>query len=431
MPLALNNAKADCSIRMDKGHKHRSHEDRLKIVLDKLEDRVGKRNAALIRSFIGFLRSEGIGPLRMIKYIHHMVSFARIVKKALDKVNESDVRAALSSLEEKGYSDWTKHDYKVAVRRFYKWLRDNDNPPEVSWIKIKSYGKCKLPEELLTEEEVKLMASKATNLRDKAFVLVLYESGARIGEMLGLKIKNVTFDEYGAAIIVSGKTGMRRIRIVASAPMLAEWLDNHPLRNDPDAPLWIGLWTKNYLKPLDYPAVAKMLKTLAKRAGIKKRIYPHLFRHSRASHLANILTEAQMKEYFGWKQDSEMAAVYVHLSGRDLDKALLRASGMPIEEDLEVKEFRLIMCQRCKEQNSPGISFCRRCGAPLDLKVALELDEKKNSEIAELKDMMKELCKLITVIGEAYLNDEDGSIRQRCGHLIKECLPLLREYMYS
>lgn len=63
---------------------------------------------------------------------------------------------------------------------------------------------------------------------------------------------------------------------------------------------------------------------------------PHNFRHSRATYLANFLTEAQMKEYFGWQQDSKMAGVHVHLSGRDVDNALLRVYG--IENKNEKKE---------------------------------------------------------------------------------------------
>jgi len=44
--------------------------------------------------------------------------------------------------------------------------------------------------------------------------------------------------------MVSGKTGDRRVRIIASVPALASWLDIHPNRNNPNAPLWISLGTR-------------------------------------------------------------------------------------------------------------------------------------------------------------------------------------------
>ncbi len=66
---------------------------------------------------------------------------------------------------------------------------------------------------------------------------------------------------------------------------------------------------------------------ISRKAGINKKIHPHLFRHSRATYMANYLTEAQMNQYFGWVQGSGMPAVYVHLSGRDVDDAILKANG--------------------------------------------------------------------------------------------------------
>ncbi|MEM2613605.1 MAG: hypothetical protein QXO15_05170 [Nitrososphaerota archaeon] len=58
---------------------------------------------------------------------------------------------------------------------------------------------------------------------------------------------------------------------------------NHPLRENPDAPFWISIGTRNRNSPLTYGAVRTLLKLLARKAGIKKRVYPHLFRHSRAT----------------------------------------------------------------------------------------------------------------------------------------------------
>jgi len=115
-------------------------------------------------------------------------------------------------------------------------------------------------------------------------------------------------------LIVDGKNGMRRVRIIMSAPALSEWLRNHPVRHDPASPLWILTGNTNHGNPLTYAATVKLLRQTAKRARVRKAVNPHMFRHSRASHLATKLTEAQMKQYLGWTPGSDMAAVYVHLS---------------------------------------------------------------------------------------------------------------------
>lgn len=64
-----------------------------------------------------------------------------------------------------------------------------------------------------------------------------------------------------------------------------------------------------------------LFKKAARKTKIRKRCNPHIFRHSRATLLAQHLTEAQLKQVFGWTQSSKMASVYVHLSGRDNDDA--------------------------------------------------------------------------------------------------------------
>jgi hypothetical protein len=77
-----------------------------------------------------------------------------------------------------------------------------------------------------------------------------------------------------------------------------------------------------------YDAIRMRLKKISKKAGINKKIHPHLFRHSRCTYMANYLTEAQMNAYFVWVQGSGMPSVYVHLSGRDVDDAVLKANGV-------------------------------------------------------------------------------------------------------
>ena len=171
--------------------------------------------------------------------------------------------------------------------------------------------------------------------------------------------------------MVNGKTGSRRVRIIASVQVLAAWLQEHPDKDNPDAPLWPARLARYQPVPCAYPSILAMLRRASKASGIRKRIYPHLFRHSRATSLANKLTEAQMKEYFGWTQGSEMAATYVHLSGRDVDSTLLQMYSMkdkPIEKEpkLDIK-----ICSRCKERNSPTQSFCGKCGNPFDERLVI------------------------------------------------------------
>jgi site-specific recombinase XerD/ribosomal protein L40E len=318
---------------------------------------------------------RGYSKARIIKYLVTLERIARDLGKPLIQAKKEDIVNLIAKIEQRGYSEWTKHDYKVILRIFYKWLRKNDYPEEVSWIKVRDSRNHKLPEEILTQEEVQRMIDAADHIRDKAFISTLYESGCRIGELLCLQIKHVQFDEFGAVLLVNGKTGQRRVRVIASEPRLHQWIENHPFKDNPDAPLWITIGTNSRYKVWNYGTAREVIKKIAMKTGIKKRVYPHLFRHSRATHLANHLTEAQMKQYFGWVQGSDMASVYVHLSGRDVDNALLKLNGLEVKEERKEEQFKAIICPRCKARNSPDAKFCSNCGMCLDAKAAMQVDE--------------------------------------------------------
>jgi len=320
---------------------------------------------------------RGYSKARTIKYLDTLERTARLLGKPFEEAKKEDIQDLIAEIEQRDYSEWTKHDYKVILRVFYRWLRNCDYPEETSWIKLKSTKNHKLPEELLTVEEVNKLVDAAEHIRDKAFIQTLYESGCRIGELLALQIKHVKIDNFGAVLLVNGKTGQRRVRVIASAPKLQQWIENHPLKTDPNAPLWVTVGTNSRNKVWNYGTAKEVLKKLVKKAGIKKRIYPHLFRHTRATHLANHLTEAQMKQYFGWVQGSKMASIYVHLSGRDVDKALLKLNGIKVEEDEKEPEFKPKVCPRCKARNSPDAKFCSKCGMCLDESMAVQVDELK------------------------------------------------------
>lgn len=101
-----------------------------------------------------------------------------------------------------------------------------------------------------------------------------------------------------------------------------------------------------------------------------------------------------MNQYFGWIQGSNMPSTYVHLSGRDIDGAILKLHGL--KEDKEEKKDNLTpkKCFRCEKMNPATGKFCLRCGAPLDQKTAMRAEEKRkemdNIMTILLKDLLKD-----------------------------------------
>jgi integrase/recombinase XerD len=132
-----------------------------------------------------------------------------------------------------------------------------------------------------------------------------------------------------------------------------------------------------------------MLEEVAKKYGIKKKIYPHLFRHSRATHLAKYLTEQELKVFFGWSNSSKMASIYVHLSGKDIDNKILEIHGIKPKEP-KTQHLKPIVCIRYNTQNDSTAKYCKNCGMVLDIREAINLEESKDDFQEFLIEAFKE-----------------------------------------
>jgi len=285
-----------------------------------------EKNIDLIVSFVDELYVQGIGVHRILKYISTLKCIFIKLDKDFENVTERDLKSYVGGLERSKLSAWSKHDYKVVLRIVYKWQFGE----ELAWVKTKiPRNKRKLPTELLDETDIDIMVDQASNARDRAFVSLLWDIGPRIGEIATMLVGSVYFDSLGAMVYVSGKTGPRKVRTVYSVKYLQDWVQKHPMKDDPNAPLWVNLRPHDgeYIQ-MDYYSIRKQLKNIAKRAGIRKKVNPQQFRHSRATYMAHHMTPSQMCAYFGWVTESDMPGVYVHISGTDLDDVIFRANGV-------------------------------------------------------------------------------------------------------
>lgn len=347
--------------------------------------------------FLDFCVSEGLSERRISKYRGLLQNLSKWLKTGFREATKDDIQELVVRINKTSYSDWTKYNYKVAIKKFYKWLEgDNEEfPKKVRWIKNVKVKNKKIADDLLTQEDVKRMIEKASNIRDKAIISVLYESGCRIGELLSLKIKSVQNKNSDLVHIhVSGKTGNRPIPLVTSIPYLSTWINNHPNRDNPESNLFISIGTRNNNGPVGYHTIIKMLSNLGKRSEIKKKVNPHNFRHSRASYLANKLKEPQMRMFFGWSKGSDMPETYVHLSGRDIDDAILEVNGIKNPEpDKSEKTLNSKTCPRCDNTVEATLEFCSKCMLPMDEKSLLNHERKMNEfmEILNRRDVLEKL----------------------------------------
>ncbi len=367
--------------------------------------------------FSDYLLSEGIGASKITRYLSDIKKLCLMLGKPLKQAREGDLRKVVGRIEQSELAAESKKAFKVLVRKLYRFIKGckkkGQYPPEVDWISIAiPVSKKKLPEELLTEEEVKKVIRACSNIRDKAFISLLAESGARISEIGTMQVKHVSFEKYGARLTITGKTGARKILIVYSAPGLQQWLNSHPHNDNNDSFLWIN--ANGEL--LTYSRMAAILRKAVRKAGIKKRVHPHLLRHSRATQMASIMSESAMKQYFGWTQGSKMAAIYVHMSGKDTDEAVLRANGIEIRKEEKQSVLKPAKCLRCETVNEITNRFCKTCSLPLNEDEARKvlLEDVKKSRVSEIMTNILEDPEIRDLIAKKLQTGADVSKPERC-----------------
>jgi len=236
------------------------------------------------------------------------------------------------------------------------------------------------------------------------------KTGGRIAEVGNLQVKHVVSVQHGYTLELDGKTGQRSVLVVSAAPALSTWLSIHPFKTDPEAPLWVHWNQRDKARQLKYDAIRLLLLDLFKRAGINKRVYPHLFRHSRATYVVatGLMTEAQAKKYFGWEPNSDMLATYAHLMDSDANNVILKENNLtPTTGKMDT--LQPVTCYRCGLVNAATAEHCTRCAAVLHLAKAYEYQQ-----LHDLKeDLFTSLFKLLVekgMVDEAARQIHDANL---------------------
>ena len=378
---------------------------------------ISDRNKQLIRGYCqACLLRQVCGKVRLASAIITLTKFARLLEKDFDQVTRADLERVIGLLlqHQPAYSVLTISVHQKLLRRFLLYVSAPDQfpnvktfPDTIAWMKghVRRRDRPALQRgDLVTPAEIDLLLRTTNYARDRAFISTLWEAGPRVSEIGNMHIKDAVPVANGYTLNITGKTGTRNPLVVTSAPYLSAWLSVHPQANNPDAPLWPQLRSR---QPLGYDAISRMLQRLFRRAGIKKPCHPHLFRHSRVTYiLANgIMNEQQAKTYFGWTPESDViGSTYAHLTDSDANNAILRENNLAPHQQAQ-RDLQPITCRICGQLNTPRAEYCQRCHAVLDLHRAYEHQQ--------LHDLKEELfTQMFKVMVEKGLVDEAaGAIR--------------------
>lgn len=366
--------------------------------------RLTAKDAELIRAFTSELQAtDGISVSRANKITYTLVGWRRFLTKPFNSCAIADIHLAIPALKAgksttgRGYKSNTISDFLKILKQFFTWMIKNKH----SKIPIEKIQDLRAPGrdpmtttagDLLTPDEVEQMINSCKRDVDRAMLWTLYEGAFRIGEIGLMKWGDLKFDNHGVIVNVSFKTDKPRyVRLMMAKEYLARWRASYPGTPEGAALVFVN---RNG-EPFTHAQVRKQIRVIADRAGIKKRVNPHVFRHSRITHLIRQgAPESVVKAVCWGSQESRMLKTYLHLTGQDIDNEMLKLYGIEVPKKKAERGLKPIQCPHCKIVNSPLNSFCASCGRSLTEEAGDEEEEARRfasspAKLRRLADLME------------------------------------------
>jgi site-specific recombinase XerD len=180
---------------------------------------------------------------------------------------------------------------------------------------------------ILSEEEVAQLIESAATSYHRVILMTLYGAGLRREELCRLKVTDV--DSQRMVLHVRQGKG-RKDRDVTLSPRLLEVLRDYWKWRKPKTYLFPSYQSKRREQPISSRTVYYAVCEAARRAGIKKKVYPHLLRHSWATHLLERGTDLRTIQIQLGHFDLEATTIYLHLSQRHLQSIHNPIEALPI-----------------------------------------------------------------------------------------------------
>ena len=180
---------------------------------------------------------------------------------------------------------------------------------------------------ILSEEEVARLIESAITSYHRVILMTLYGTGLRREELCRLKVTDIDSQR----MVVHARQGKgNKDRDVTLSPRLLEVLRDYWKWRKPKTYLFPSLYRKQPEQPIDSKTVWYAVREAARRAGIKKKVSPHLLRHSWATHLLERGTDLKTIQVLLGHVDLEATTIYLHLSQRHMQTVNNPIEALPI-----------------------------------------------------------------------------------------------------
>jgi len=279
---------------------------------------------AVITAFLTHVRVEkGLSSNTVSAYRRDLAKFEAFTKKhklALDTVRRGDLVDFLASLYHQKLESRTVARHLVTLRNFFRYAQLQELIPEDPSLNLESPKiRRSLPGYLRLEEVEKLLAQPdertAIGVRDRAMLEVLYSSGLRVSELIGLRVMDL--DRAVGCVRCIGKGDKERIVPIGKK---ATTLVEKYLREARPKLLGKGsaanspfLFLNRRGTAISRVGVWKILSAYGRKAGLRVGLTPHMLRHSFATHLLERGADLRSVQLMLGHSDISTTQIYTHV----------------------------------------------------------------------------------------------------------------------
>lgn len=229
-------------------------------------------------------------------YLHSVNKFLKF--SAGRGLNIEIVRDYISSFIEKQTPSTINKD-KFAIKFFFENVLHQE-------LILPTIKKNKTLPDILTIGEVRELINNTANIKHKLIIKMLYGCGLRVSEIVNLKVGDINFEEGLIHVRLAKGKKDRFVKIPCSVRL--------ELENFIGISEGIYLFSSNRGGKLTTATIQAILKNASKKAGIRKRVYPHLLRHSFATHLLESGTDLRIIQKLLGHSDVKTTQIYTQIS---------------------------------------------------------------------------------------------------------------------
>ncbi len=262
-----------------------------------------------------------------LRDMQHLNQFVEINYTDLlpDRVGLDELRDFIHWVNELGMKATTQARMLSGIKSFYKFMLLSefvaDDPTEL--LEAPKIGR-KLPDTLNDNEIEKIIAaidlSKPEGERNKAIIEVLYACGLRVSELVNLKISNLYFkDDF---IKVRGKGNKERLVPIgrSAVKQVKIYLDKVRVHQPIQSGFEDFVFLNRRGKPLSRVMIFTIVKNLVEKAGLKKNVSPHTFRHSFATELIEHGADLRAVQEMLGHESILTTEIYTHITEAGISK---------------------------------------------------------------------------------------------------------------